>query len=266
VISSIPIIANSNINTLLYYTIMTTVRYLLIDGNIGAGKSTLIKEYLIDVLSIHYHVIVLDEIIPHKELNRFYEWLDTRDGPCPAYDLESRFQQMREQQLKDCIDDTKLIQQFYSIMASSEYKPYRDMPKDIIVIIDRSIIGNMAFAFNDMTSGYLSRKQWFELWTQFNKSEFISLFSEPDESVIGIYLDCSIDVLLQRINSRNPNVDEETKIQPEYLARIDDAHKLMYRFFGIKPIIIVNGRQSHLKDIADNITDIVSKKWSTTHT
>ena len=168
---------------------------IIIEGNIGAGKSTFLK--LLAKASQDLEVAQEPLESWHKKedgsnlLENFYT-----DPKRWAYTLETFAMAAR---LQDHILNSKIL------------KP---------IVVERSIYsGHYCFAKNDFLSGYMTAIEW-ELYQQWFKT-IIASYAKPPKAFI--YLKVSPKIALERIKKRS-RIGEEN-ISLEYLIEIEKRHE-----------------------------------------
>ena len=181
--------------------------FIAVSGNIGAGKSTLVKR-----LAQHYNCrAVLETVTDNPYLNDFYEDMERWAFPLQIYFLNHRFRQG------------------LSIVQSTEG-----------VILDRTIDEDAEiFARNLYQLGYLSRRDhenYRGIYTSMR-----SLLPTPD---LIIYLKGSVAVLQRRIAGRvtqDPiSRKNENKIPAEYLQQLNQRYDEWVTNFSPAPVVTID--------------------------
>ena len=176
-------------------------RYIAIEGPIGVGKTALAKR-LADSLSAD---LVLEEIDENPFLERFY-----RDGRSAALPAQMFFLFARARQ----IEDLRQSDLFSSIRIS-----------DYLFTRDR------LFAELNLDTEEL------KLYDQIADNLAVDA-PVPD---LVIYLQASVDALLQRLVRRNSNYDRF--VDRNYLEKLTDAYARFFHQYDDGPLLIVNASQ-----------------------
>ncbi|MFZ9053460.1 MAG: deoxynucleoside kinase [Woeseiaceae bacterium] len=176
-------------------------RYIAVEGPIGAGKTSLAKR-LGESLSAE---VVLEEVWDNPFLERFYE--DGRSAALPAqmFFLFARARQMEALRQSDLFTKVRI----------SDYLFAKDK----------------LFAELNLTPEEL------KLYVQVEESLAIDA-PVPD---LVIYLQASVDSLLERIARRN--VGFERAIDRAYLEKLTDAYARFFHSYNDGPLLIVNASQ-----------------------
>ncbi len=171
---------------------------IVIEGVIGSGKSTLIKNCLIPLLSNKgWKITLVDEPVEKWEkdglLKRFY------DNPKRfGYHFQTRafVDRVRESQL--------------------QYRKYKDVTD--IFILERSVFSDVLFMNLLYKSGtvqdfeFKDYEEWWKMWTE------VMPF-QPD---LFIYLRPDLDIAMGRVEERSRNGEE--KVTKEYQAKLLKEH------------------------------------------
>ena len=176
-------------------------RYIAIEGPIGVGKTALARR-LADSLSA---TLVLEGIDENPFLERFYR--DGRSAALPAqmFFLFARARQIEELRQSD----------LFSTVQISDYLFTRDR----------------LFAELNLDPEEL------KLYDQIAESLAIDA-PVPD---LVIYLQASVDSLLQRLARRNASHDRF--VERAYLERLTDAYARFFHAYDDGPLLIVNASQ-----------------------
>lgn len=115
---------------------------------------------------------------------------------------------------------------FQAIMANSRIELYRRALEYAkiggVSIIDRSILGDTAFAKMQLDKGFISKEQYEIYWSILDQAS--DLYA-PDYT---IYLDCSIETCIRRINRRN--IDSEVQTYDiDYHNALTTAYNDVYK-------------------------------------
>lgn len=180
---------------------MSETRYIAIEGPIGVGKTALAKR-LAENLDAS---LVLEEFEENPFLERFYR--DGRSAALPAqmFFLFARARQIEDMRQSDMFASTRI----------SDYLFTRDR----------------LFAELNLDSEEL------KLYDQI----VANLDVEPPVPDLVIYLQASVDVLLERLARRNSSYDRF--IDRAYLEKLTDAYARFFHAYDEGPLLIVNASQ-----------------------
>jgi len=176
-------------------------RYIAIEGPIGVGKTALAKR-LAKSLSAD---LVLEEIDENPFLERFY-----RDGRSAALPAQMFFLFARARQIEDLRQSD-----LFSNVHISDYLFTRDR----------------LFAELNLDPEEL------KLYDQIADNLAVDA-PVPD---LVIYLQASVDALLQRLMRRNSNYDRF--VDRNYLEKLTDAYARFFHQYDDGPLLIVNASQ-----------------------
>ena len=212
-------------------------KWYIIEGNIGSGKSTILK-----LLQLAQNVEVIQEPVDM--------WLDIKDN-----------------------DNKNLLQHFYSDMDRYSYmfqtmvfktrlqslektqvEPFRFSERSIWT--DRFVFGKMCLEDNKMNSIESScYKFWFE-WLE-------EKFKPKPDGII--YIKCSPEKCLERIGNRGR--DEENKIPIEYLDKLNLYHDEWFKNWKETPLLIIdNEEDNNYLSILDKINAFTGYNDNKTNT
>ncbi|MCG8371024.1 MAG: deoxynucleoside kinase [Proteobacteria bacterium] len=180
---------------------MNETRYIAIEGPIGVGKTALARR-LAQSLSAD---LVLEEFDENPFLERFY-----RDGRSAALPAQMFFLFARARQ----IGDLRQSDLFASVRIS-----------DYLFTRDR------LFAELNLDAEELL------LYEQIVDN----LKVEPPAPDLVIYLQASVDALMQRLARRNAALDRF--VDRSYLERVTDAYARFFHDYDDGPLLIVNASQ-----------------------
>jgi len=176
-------------------------RYIAIEGPIGVGKTALAKR-LAQSLSAD---LVLEEVDENPFLERFY-----RDGPSAALPAQMFFLFARARQIEDLRQSD-----LFSTVRISDYLFTRDR----------------LFAELNLDPEEL------KLYDQIADNLAVDA-PVPD---LVIYLQASVDALLQRLMRRDSNYDRF--VDRAYLEKLTDAYARFFHQYDDGPLLIVNASQ-----------------------
>ncbi|NCF14210.1 MAG: deoxynucleoside kinase [Gammaproteobacteria bacterium] len=176
-------------------------RYIAIEGPIGVGKTALAKR-LAQSLSAD---LVLEEVDENPFLERFY-----RDGRSAALPAQMFFLFARARQIEDLRQSD-----LFSNVRISDYLFTRDR----------------LFAELNLDAEEL------KLYDQIADNLAVDA-PVPD---LVIYLQASVDALLQRLTRRDSNCDRF--VERAYLEKLTDAYARFFHQYDEGPLLIVNASQ-----------------------
>ena len=177
---------------------MSESRYIAIEGPIGVGKTALARR-LAEALSAE---LVLEEVDENPFLERFYR--DGRSAALPAqmFFLFARARQIEAMRQSDLFAATRI----------SDYLFTRDR----------------LFAELNLDTEEL------KLYDQI----VANLDVEPPVPDLVIYLQASVDALMQRLARRNASYDRF--VERSYLEKLTDAYARFFHTYDEGPLLIVN--------------------------
>ena len=179
----------------------STSRYIAIEGPIGVGKTALARR-LADSLSAD---LVLEEFEENPFLERFYR--DGRSAALPAqmFFLFARARQIEQMRQSD----------LFSSVRISDYLFTRDQ------------------LFAELN---LDREE-LKLYEQIAENLAVDA-PVPD---LVIYLQASVDAIMQRLSRRNSQYDRF--VERAYVERLTDAYSRFFHNYDDGPLLIVNASQ-----------------------
>ncbi len=180
---------------------MSESRYIAIEGPIGVGKTALATR-LAESLSAE---LVLEQVDENPFLERFY-----RDGRSAALPAQMFFLFARARQIEDLRQSD-----MFATTRISDYLFTRDR----------------LFAELNLDAEEL------KLYDQILEN----LDVDPPVPDLVIYLQASIDTLLQRLARRNASFDRF--VERGYLERLTDAYARFFHEYDAGPLLIVNASQ-----------------------
>ena len=183
-------------------------KIIAIDGNIGAGKSTLTK-FLSEYFSIKGNdVKALYENPPTGDLRDYY-----LGNKSIAFMLQKKFQEIRIDQLKKEIEKLENENENENIIKIN--------PEKSLIIIDRSFYGNYAFALNHYLNSEISDDEFIILNEQLNEIKNKDLL--PDHI---IFINRKAEECFKFKNERAINY--ENSVSLDYLKKIGQMHKIIF--------------------------------------
>jgi deoxyadenosine/deoxycytidine kinase len=168
---------------------------IIVEGNIGAGKSTFLKK-----------------------LAKYSEFVDVAQEPVDSWHKKEDGSNLLENFYKYPHRWAYTLETFAMAARLQEHIKHANNNKPIVV--ERSIYsGHYCFAKNDYLAGYMTDIEW-ELYQQWFDT-IIASFAKPPRGFI--YLKVSPDVALERIKKRNRAGEENISL--DYLIEIDKRHQ-----------------------------------------
>lgn len=244
-----------------------------VEGNIGAGKTTMIKEYINineSLLKKEKKILLshIEETLNQSLLTAFY------NNPEKFSDLLQIFILMKKIAIRDSIQ-LAIENNFFikSIDSNGKVISRRiddqgridinkdgklSMPiNDIYYLCDRTIIGNSVFSFANFIRGKMTREVY-----NFYRSTFITPYMDEVESgslELLIYLDTEIKESQERIKKRNREGEEN--ISFEYLNLLDTVyvHLILYLIMKKRKVIVHRWQDYCLKEQVRSNHDIYKK-------
>ncbi|GEM02432.1 deoxyguanosine kinase [Halolactibacillus halophilus] len=208
---------------------MTHVPFIAVEGPIGVGKTSLSKK-----IAAHFDLYLLKEIVEENPfLGKFYDDIDAWSFQTEMFFLCNRFKQLEDTE-KDFLNQKKPVVSDYHIMK------------------------NMIFAKRTLKNHQLDKyEQIYQILTK----------DMPLPNVM-IYLDASLDTLLERIELRNRQVEEN--IKASYLSQLRQDYQDFMDHFEKNhpeiPVIRINGddidfikHQRDLETIFDHLEPYLTK-------
>ena len=180
---------------------MNETRYIAIEGPIGVGKTALARR-LAESLSAD---LVLEEFDENPFLERFY-----RDGRSAALPAQMFFLFARARQIEDLRQSD-----LFSSVRISDYLFTRDR------------------LFAELNLDAEELKLYEQIVDNLNV--------EPPVPDLVIYLQASVDALMQRLARRNAPFDRF--VERGYLERLTDAYARFFHDYDAGPLLIVNASQ-----------------------
>lgn len=168
---------------------------IIVEGNIGAGKSTFLKN-----------------------LAQYSDYFDIAQEPVDSWHKKEDGSNLLENFYKNPHRWAYTLETFAMAARLQEHIRHAKNKKPIIV--ERSIYsGHYCFAKNDYLAGYMTEIEW-ELYQHWFNT-VIASFATPPKGFI--YLQVSPEVALERIQKRN-RIGEEN-ISLAYLKEIEKRHE-----------------------------------------
>lgn len=122
------------------------------------------------------------------------------------------------------------------------------------VLSDRSIFGDSIFAELLFEDNAMTEEEYKTYKMLFDNISKLSVTPE-----LVIYLDCSIEVALQRINQRSR--DCEKSMSREYLEKLNEKYLIWYKNYNDSPKIFINTDNINIctKEGEDYMVDVLKK-------
>jgi len=175
--------------------------YIAVEGPIGVGKTTLTK-YLAE--SFNYDTL-LEKADENPFLEKFYASERNSALPTQLFFLFQRIQQINEMRQADLFEPVRVA--------------------DFLIEKDQ--------LFAEVTLGAEELKLYQQVYDQMT-------IDAPAPDLV-IYLQASVDVLLERISQRG--IHAERTITAEYLHTLNDAYTRFFHFYDKSPLLIVNATE-----------------------
>ncbi|TRM11079.1 deoxynucleoside kinase [Lentibacillus cibarius] len=199
---------------------MPTVPFIAIEGPIGIGKTSLAHK-----LSAQFNFHLLKEIVEENPfLGKFYDDIEEWSFQTEMFFLCNRFKQLED------------IQQKYLSWNKA-------------VVADYHISKNMIFARRTLPAD------------KFDKYEQIYHILTKDMPVpnMMIYLHASLDTILNRIQQRGRDIEQN--IKSSYLAQLADDYEAYMNEFEMLhpdiPVIRINGDEMDFVNYQDDLDTII---------
>ncbi|MBD7946393.1 MULTISPECIES: deoxynucleoside kinase [Psychrobacillus] len=205
-----------------------SIPFITVEGPIGVGKTSLAK-----AIGNTYQFELLKEIVDENPfLNKFYEDIAEWSFQTEMFFLCNRYKQLSD------------IEKKY-------------LSKDTAVVADYHIFKNLIFAKRSLSK------------EEYEKYEAIYHILTKDMPVpnLVIYLDASIDVLVDRIDLRGREF--EKKISTTYLEQLSSDYRMFIDDFELKhpeiPVIRFNGDEMDFVQNNQDLQIILEKVDETLH-
>lgn len=205
-----------------------SVPFITVEGPIGVGKTSLAK-----AIANTYQFELLKEIVDENPfLNKFYEDIAEWSFQTEMFFLCNRYKQLSD------------IEKKY-------------LSKDTAVVADYHIFKNLIFAKRSLNE---------DEYAKYESIYHILTRDMPIPNMV-IYLDASIDVLLDRIDLRGREF--EKKISTSYLEQLSSDYRMFIDDFEAKhpdvPVIRFNGDEMDFVQNSQDLNIILEKVSATLH-
>ncbi|WP_313894893.1 deoxynucleoside kinase [Psychrobacillus sp.] len=205
-----------------------SIPFITVEGPIGVGKTSLAK-----VIADTYQFEVLKEIVDENPfLDKFYENIAEWSFQTEMFFLCNRYKQLSDMKRKY-------------------------LSKETAVVADYHIFKNLIFAKRTLNE------------TEYKKYEAVYQILTQDMPVpnMVIYLDASLDVLMNRIDMRGR--DFEKKMDPEYLKQLSEDYRMFIDDFEKKhpevPVLRFSGDEIDFVQNGQDLQIILEKVDATLH-
>lgn len=190
-------------------------KWYIIEGNIGSGKSTILK-----LLQEAHNVEVIQEPVDM--------WLNIKDDNNQNL-LEHFYSDMNRYSY---MFQTMVFKTRIQSLEKEQISPFRFSERSIWT--DRFVFGKMCLEDNKMNSIESScYKFWFE-WLE-------EKFKPKPDGII--YIKCSPEKCLERISQRGRN--EENKIPIEYLNKLNVYHDEWFDNWKETPLLVIDNNEDN---------------------
>ncbi len=184
-------------------------RHFIIEGNIGAGKSTflkMLKQYLNIQVVLEPHEQWQDVGGGHNLLDQFY-----KDPKRWAYSFQSY----------------AFVSRIMNQQAHARINPY------LVQLLERSVFSDRyCFAYNCYELGYMNALEW-KIYKEWFTWLVESYMAQPDGF---IYLRTKPTICYDRLKKRNRH--EEAQVSLDYITRVHEKHeRWLVEKEGVAPIL-----------------------------
>lgn len=192
-------------------------RRIIVEGLIGAGKSTLIKEFK-EKMKDSYNITVFKEPVSHDLMEDFYREIRN------TLEVQRHFYK-------------NLMEIYASSVIDGD-----------VYVLDRSIIGSLAFTMKFVFSGPLNTK---DFNMEINNMEMTMLYETSRDRDFVYFLDIGIEESLERIKKRG--IQYEQGIPISYIQDLYRAYVFMlaYLIHNKIPVVIINAEDPIEQQIED---------------
>jgi deoxyadenosine/deoxycytidine kinase len=204
-------------------------KWYIIEGNIGSGKSTILKK--LDKMS---NVEVVQEPVD--------KWIEIKDN-----DGKNLLQHFYENMNRySYMFQTMVFKTRIEALSKPQEKEIRFSERSIWT--DRYVFGKMCLEDGKMNSIETS---CYKYWFEFLEEQF-----KPKPDGI-IYIKCSPEKCLKRIEKRGR--EEESKIPIEYLNTLHNHHEEWFKNWKETPLLIIdNEKDTNWEEIIDKVYNFIN--------
>lgn len=195
---------------------------IIVDGVVGAGKSTL-AEKLSNKLNIPVH-FELQSQVTMDLLEEFY-----KDKKRWSFTLQVHF-------------------------LNERFKMIKEISKKGTGILDRSIFGDKIFASMLYEDGYMTKEEYYTY------SGILDNMLEHSKSPsLLVYIDCNLETAIERIGIRGREMEQ--KVDEVYWKRLNEKYTKWYSEYRISPKMLIDAKSYHPNN-DDDINKISDKVLS----
>lgn len=180
---------------------------IIVDGLIGAGKSTFVKSLFSYYKNKGYNVIQLEEPVDELMLEAYIKHMDKYAYKFQSYMLMER------------------------IAIYENAQNFISKSKCNIAIIDRGLYGDYAFALLQREACRMDDIQW-KIY-----NDIVSIYIKKLSNNKIIFLNCDENVAMERIIKRN-RPGEINGYSIDYLKNLNAAYKVSFEIHKAHPIIV----------------------------
>lgn len=192
---------------------------IVIDGVVGAGKSTLAKK-----VSDKLGIPIYEELQNQTTMNLLEEFY--KDKKRWSFALQIHF-------------------------LNERFKMIKDIHKNGGGILDRSIFGDRIFASMLNEDGYMTDDE-FQTYTTL----LDNMLEHVKNPKLLVYIDCDLETAMERIGIRGRQMEQ--KVDEIYWKRLNQKYNNWYNNYDISPKISIDAKSYHPNNEQD-IDNIVQK-------
>ena len=192
---------------------------IVIDGVVGAGKSTLAQK-----VSDKLGIPIYEELQNQTTINLLEEFY--KDKKRWSFALQIHF-------------------------LNERFKMIKDIHKNGGGILDRSIFGDRIFASMLNEDGYMTDNE-FQTYTTL----LDNMLEHVKNPKILVYIDCDLETAMERIGIRGRQMEQ--KVDEIYWKRLNQKYNNWYNNYDISPKISIDAKSYHPNNEQD-IDNIVQK-------
>ncbi len=192
---------------------------IVIDGVVGAGKSTLAQK-----VSDKLGIPIYEELQNQTTMNLLEEFY--KDKKRWSFALQIHF-------------------------LNERFKMIKDIHKNGGGILDRSIFGDRIFASMLNEDGYMTDNE-FQTYTTL----LDNMLEHVKNPKLLVYIDCDLETAMERIGIRGRQMEQ--KVDEIYWKRLNQKYNNWYNNYDISPKISIDAKSYHPNNEQD-IDNIVQK-------